>query len=627
VEAALERALEKLPADRWPTAGDFCDALNRKSGSTRPIAVARRAWRAPVTLAMAVVTVASLAAAALMWRALRRQESDITTVRFQIAGNLREVFTSSPGPAISPDGKAIAYVALTPGGTSMVYLRRLDELTSRTVAGTEQGVQPAFSPDGEWLAFYASGALRKVHLASGTVRMLAPMTLPQAIEWATAEKVVVADGYRLRTVSASGGPAVPLTPRDTANGEVSQRGPHVLPDGKSVVFSSWRGSFEASKIAVASLASGETRYIDIAGSPIGVLDDELIYVSADQTLFAVPFDARSGRVSGSPVRLREPVPLVYGLPRAAISRTGTFVYAAGSSLGQLVLVDFQGNARVLMKEPRYYSFPRFSPDGRRIAVSMGTTNTMDVWLYDIASGTPTRLTTEGIRSDRADWSPDGKRVLYSSVGQEVTGLWWRNADLSGAPEQLGGDKDEQMLEGLITPDGKTLIFRSASSRFVHDLWYRSLRGDTARKPIVNAPTFEYAPRLSPDGKWLAYTSTQDGPLQVYVQPFPPTGARYQVTDVRGTTPIWSPDGRRIYYFNEGKLYAATVRTTPSFAVLSRDVVLDVTSYNVFPPVHANYDVSPDGKHFLLVRPLDTSAGLVVVHGWKRELTELMRSRQ
>lgn len=627
VEMALERALEKLPADRWPSAGEFCDALNGKSRSTQLAAVSRRGWRAPALLAMVVVTLASLAAVAMMWRALRQRQPDTDVLRFQVAGNVREVFTSSPGPTISPDGKAIAYVGLTPGGTSMVFVRRLDELTARTIAATEQGVQPSFSPDGEWIAFFSSGALRKVHLASGTVRMLAPMSLPQSVEWASDEQVIVSDGYILRTVSAAGGPAVPLTARDTANGEVSQRGPHVLPDGKFVVFFSWRGSFETSKIGVASLESGETKYVDIAGSPVGVLDDLLIYVSADQALFAVALDAKRGRVTGSPVRLREPVPLVYGLPRASISRNGTFVYAAGSSLGQLVLVDFAGHEQVLMKEPRYYNFPRFSPDGKRIAVSMASTNTMDVWLYDIASGTPTRLTTSGVRNDRADWSPDGKRVLYSSVGLDVTALWWRNADLSGAPEQLGGDKDEQMLEGLLTPDGSTLIFRSTSSRFVHDLWYRKLKGDTTRKPIVNTPTFEYAPRLSPDGKWLAYTSTQDGPLQVYVQPFPPTGARYQVTDVRGTTPIWSPDGRRIYYFNEGKLYAATVRTSPSFAVLSRDVVLDVAGYNLFPPVHANYDIAPDGKHFLLVRPMDVSAGLVVVHGWQREVRELMRAQR
>ena len=622
VELALERALEKLPADRWATAGEFCDALTQKSRSTQPVGRPRD-LRAPLLLIMLVVTLASLATAAI---SLSRRELDTTTVRFQVAGNLREVFTSSPGPAISPDGKAIAYVALTPGGTSMVYVRRLDELTPRAIPATEQGVQPSFSPDGEWIAFFAAGALRKVHLTSGTARPLASMVLPQSIEWATDDAVIVSDGYRLLKVPASGGAAVPFTTRDTANGEFSQRGPHVLPDGKSVVFFSWRGSFEASKIGIASLASGETQYVDIAGSPVGVLDDVLLYVSADQALFAVPFDAKRARATGSPVRWHETVPLVYGLPRAAISRTGTLVYAAGSSLGQLVLVDFQGNARVLTKEPKYYNFPRFSPDGKRIAVSMGTTNTVDVWIFDIASGTPTRLTTDGVRNDRADWSPDGKRVLYSSVGQNMTALWWRNADLSGAPEQLGGDADEQMLEGLVTPDGETLIFRSTSSKHVHDLWYRKLRGDTTRKSIVNSPTFEYAPRLSPDGKWLAYTSTQDGPLQVYVQPFPPTGARYQVTDVRGTTPIWSPDGRRIYYFNDGKLYAATVRTTPSFAVLSRDVVLDVAGYSLFPPVHANYDLSPDGKHFLLVRPIDPSAGLVVVHGWRREISELMRAR-
>jgi eukaryotic-like serine/threonine-protein kinase len=630
VEAAVDRALEKLPADRWATAGEFCDAINTKR-RTQPIGMTRRSWRgrdllAPVPLAMLLVTLGSLVLSALLWRALKQQEP-VTTLRFQAAANLREVFTSSPGPSISPDGMVIAYVGLTPGGTSMVFVRRLDELTTRTIPGTEQGVQPVFSPDGEWIAFFASGALRKVHLASGSVRQLAPMNLPPSVEWGMPDTLLVSDGYTLLKVPASGGRVIPFTTRDTANGEVSQRGPRMLPNGKAVVFFSWRGSFEASKIGIVSLATGETKYLDLAGAPVGVVDDLMIYVNADEGLFAVPFDADRGRLTGQPVRLREQVPLVNGLPRAALSRTGTLVYSGGSWLAQLVLVDSKGNSEVVMKEPRYYSFPRFSPDGKRIAVSMGTTNTVDVWIYDIASGTPTRLTSEGVRSDRAEWSPDGKRVLYSNVDQHMTGVWWRNADLSGAPERLEGSADEQVLEGLLTPDGTTLIFRSTSANHLHDLWYRKLQGDTARKPIVNAPSFEYAPRLSPDGKWLAYTSSQDGPMQVYVQPFPPTGARYQVTDVGGTSPIWSPDGRHIFYFTGGKLHAASVRTTPGFSVLSHDVVMDVTSYNVFPPVHANYDVAPDGKHFLLVRPTDPSAGLVVVHGWKHELREAMRARR
>ena len=176
-----------------------------------------------------------------------------------------------------------------------------------------------------------------------------------------------------------------------------------------------------------------------------------------------------------------------------------------------------------------------------------------------------------------------------------------------------------MLEGIISPDGKTLVFRSTSVDHPHDIWYRQLIGDTARKTFVSAPSSEYAPRLSPNGKWLAYGSNQDGSSQVYVQPFPPTGARYQLTDAGGTTPVWSPDGRRIYYVNGDKIFAATVQTTPEFAVLSRELVFSAQGYNLSSPVHAPYDVAHDGKHLLLLRPTRGNNALVVVHNWKTEL--------
>jgi serine/threonine-protein kinase len=281
----------------------------------------------------------------------------------------------------------------------------------------------------------------------------------------------------------------------------------------------------------------------------------------------------------------------------------------------------------VLATPKAYSFPRFSPDGNRIAVSIGSATSVDVWLYDIASKTPMRLTTDGARNDRAEWTPDGKRVLYSSVGRrDLTALWIRNADLSGEPELLEGRKDEQVLEGLVSPDGSMLLFRSTSRDHPHDLWYRKLTGDTTRKALVSLPSTEYAPRFSPNGKWVAYTSNQDGPAQVYVQPFPPTGARYPISDAGGATPIWSPDGRRIYYVTTGKIVGATLQTSPVFTVLRRDSIMSVLPYNLNTPVHAPFDIAPDGKHFLALRPLRNDNGLVIVHNWKSELRKLSRGR-
>ena len=285
----------------------------------------------------------------------------------------------------------------------------------------------------------------------------------------------------------------------------------------------------------------------------------------------------------------------------------------------------QGKVETVFGAPNAYSFPRFSPDGKRIAVSIGSASSIDIWVYDIASKTPTKVTNEGARNDRVEWTRDGKRLVYSSVGRHgLTAIWMQNMDLSGDPQLLEGKKGEQVLEGQVSPDGTSLLFRSTATGHLHDIWYRSLAGDTTRKAFVSAPSTEYAPRFSPDGKWVAYTSNRDGTGQVYVQAFPSAGPYVKVTDAGGSTPVWSPDGHRIYYLNGGKIFAATVRMTPKFEVLSRDLVFAAQGYNMSSPVHAPFDVAPDGKHLLLLRPISEHNALVVVHDFKSELLKRAR---
>ena len=353
----------------------------------------------------------------------------------------------------------------------------------------------------------------------------------------------------------------------------------------------------------------------------------LIYVTTTSALFAVPFDAKHGRLTGTPIRLPDAVPVVgNGMGRASISRNGSLVYAPGAALAELLLIDPTRNTQTILGSPKAYAFPRFSPDGRRIAVSIASTTSTDVWIYDIASKTPTRMTSDGVRNDRVEWTPDAKRIIYSNVGRRgVTALWIQNADHSDAPQLLlEGSKNEQLLEGVISPDGKFLAFRSTSPEHPHDIWYRRLVGDTTRKTIVSAPSQEYAPRCSPNGRWIAYTSDADGAQQVFVQPFPPTGAEYKVTDVGGITPLWSPDGRKIYYHNGAKLFVASVETSPTFRVIARDSLLGTQPYNLSSPVHPAYDVAPDGTHLLLLRLVRADNDLVIVHNWLTEVRRLVR---
>ena len=628
VEAAIERALEKLPADRWETAGEFCDALTGKATLSAPVATRPSPspqLLAPVPMALGLIAVAALAFALVEWRAAHVPNEE-STIRFEVRLPGGDRPGQSPVPAISPDGKSIAYPGFTKGGDAVVFLRTLNDLNPKALPGTDAGIQASFSPDGEWVAFFGLGTLKKVHIATGSVQALASLNLPEGIDWGRDDAIVVSVDGRLLIVPAAGGPPKPLTRLDTTNGERAQRGPHVLADGETVLFYSWRGSIEASKIGVASMTTGATHYLDIAGAPVGVVEGLLVYSPSNEVLFAVPFDVRRSRVTGQPIRLADPVPVVgNGLGRASLSRSGSLLYASGSALSDLVLDDLQGKVETIFGAPKAYSFPRFSPDGKRIAVSIGSASSIDVWIYDIASKTPTRLTNQGARNDRAEWTPDGKRVLYSSVDRgDLTALWIQNADLSGQPELLQGRKGETTLEGVMSPDATSLVFRSTSPDHPHDIWYRRLTGDTTRKAVVSAASTEYGPRFSPNGKWLAYSSNRDGTSQVYVQAFPPAGPYYQVTDAGGATPVWSPDGRRLYYLNGGKIFAATLRLTPTFAVLARDLVFTAQGYNLLSPVHAGFDVAPDGKHLLLVRPVREDNSLVIVHDFKSELLKRAR---
>ena len=276
---------------------------------------------------------------------------------------------------------------------------------------------------------------------------------------------------------------------------------------------------------------------------------------------------------------------------------------------------------MLAREAKSYSFPRFSPDGKQIAVVVTTSGSSEVWIYDIASGTSRRLTSGG-SSDRPEWTPDGKRLLYTGVGhprQKLAELWWQPSDGSGTAERLQGAAGAGVFEGVISPDGHVLAYRTNSASAPNDLWYRRLDGDTTPKPIAVTPFAEYAPRFSPDGRWVAYASSQSGTLEVYVQAFPALGALIPVTAAGGQTPIWGRDGRHIYYVANGQVNVATVSTTPSFAVGPRQQLFDGAYILDAGNVHPNFDLAPDGQHLLLLKPTNLEMRTIVVHDWKYEL--------
>jgi serine/threonine-protein kinase len=631
VAAAVDRALEKLPADRWRTAREFCEALQATTsvvdGANAASKVVRShnawlapTWRArdPVVLSALAVGLAGVSAGIWAWNRAPI-EVDRTAVRFTIAPTAPGEQIPWSQVAISPDGKVIAYVVQNESGDQYLALREMGRLDERAIHGTGPANTPFFSPDGAWLGFVAAGrrGVRKVAVAGGAVTTVAEGSTIRGATWARRDLMVVSVRDTLMTVAAAGGKFEPLR-GGRPEGQLGERSPYALDDGETLLYQSWRGSFAQSRIGVASIGTGKRETLDLVdASPVGVVDGYLVYGTSTGAIMAVPFDVRRHRITGAPIPVigdSEKV-VVSGRVRAAVSRTGSLVYASAGQTSQVILRDMAGNERVLLGEPQNYGSPRFSPDGTRLAFMIRSIVGADIWIYDIASGIPTKLTTGTDGNFSPEWTPDGKRVLYGSDRLGVNSLWWQNADLSGTAE-LAQSAPETVNAGVLSPDGRILMYWLSGPQYPADIFYRQLAGDTTSKPLAATGAAELSPRFSPDGKWVAYLYDAD----VYVQPFPPTGARYAVTAGGGKLPVWSRDGRRIFYARNNQLWAATIRTSPTFAVTSRDTVFS-GNYSLNEPTGATYDTSPDSNGFVLLRTGGTATRIVVVQDWRYELRQ------
>ena len=631
VEDAVLTALEKLPADRFATAAQFAEALHAPSGTARTrISTGARAggrvgssggWRErlrdPAMLGLAALAVASALFAGWAWWRAPAPPANAGVVRFAIPAP-PSGSTNALGyniMSISPDSRTLVYVSQGEDGRQRLTIRALDDVVARPLPGTEDAAYPVFSPDGRWVAFIRGNQIYKVSVDGGAPQSLgmAPGTFNGA-SWSKTGVLVVSGNTALYLIPETGGPARLLGDR-TANGELFRDGPLVVDEANSVVYASWSASsLTSARIAIASLATGEATVLDLRGiQPLGMVDGTLLYVTSAGTIMGVPIDLARRRVLGPPVQLVDNVVLnnSTGLARAAMSSRMLF-YQSGSQLSQVVIVGPGGSQRTLLGDRRDYAFPRLSPDGRRLAITVGVSDRRDIWLHEFGSGTLTRLTTEGTTNERPEWSPDGRRVLYRSDHETRTAIWWRPADLSAraAPLLMGPRLD--VFEAVLTPDARTIVYQLDT--LGADLYYRALSGDTAPHPIAASTTaIETMPRLSPDGRWIAFATDESGRNEVVVQPFPGPGGRSQVSANGGTEPVWARDGRRLFYRGDGRLMAATLRPGPAFEVASRDTIL--TDRYVFAGnPHANYDVMADGKTFVFLEG-ESTGDMIVVSNW------------
>ncbi len=406
------------------------------------------------------------------------------------------------------------YTGQGEGSRQQLMLRTLDNVLARPLPGTEDASQPIFSPDGRWIAFIRGNQLYKLAVDGSAPQLLgtAPGTFNGA-SWSATGVIVVSGNTALFVIPESGGKARELGRNSTADGELYRDAPLVVDAEESVVYSSWGGSSMASaRIAIASLATGEATVFDLSGiQPLGIVDGTLVYVTAAGVIMGVPIDVAERRLLGPPVQLVDNVTInaSTGLAQAALSRR-TLFYQSGSLLSQVVAVGRGGATRTLLGDRRDYGFPRLSPDGHRLAITVGTSDHRDVWLYELSSGAMTRLTTEGTTNERPEWSPDGSRVLYRSDRETRTAIWWRTADLSSeAKPLLMGDRLD-VFEAVLSPDARTLVYQLDT--LGADIYYRALAGDTTPRPVATSrAAIETMPRVSPDGRLDRVRDQRIGP--------------------------------------------------------------------------------------------------------------------
>jgi Tol biopolymer transport system component/tRNA A-37 threonylcarbamoyl transferase component Bud32 len=609
VAAAAAKALEKLPADRFESARAFADALANPAFtatvSGRPIVhTVGPAFRLTAALGAATVLLALLAGWALL-RPIPRAEPE--PVRFQLVGgaNLRIQGDFTQPFAVSDDGGTIVFIADT-GGTRSLWLRTLGDPMPRMLEGTEGGMQPSVSPDGQWVAFVVGNqTVRKVGLAGGTAATLGTIDgVTAAIDWVSDDEIVFERfGSGIHRISANGGVPTEWIPLDTAAGESGQRRPFALREGGRlrVLYAS---SFRDGTIRLAAFApeDGRRQRLDLDGiQALGMIDGHLIYTRADGALMAVNFDARGMRLLGAPRQLNERVHSSGTGTQVALSPDGTLVYqVATGGASRLVLADSTGAVSPVMEQARGFGASRFSPDGRRVAVVIGDpgAGTDNIWVVDRGSGQLTRM-TQGGHAALVDWTNNGLVFIRGGA------LWLQ--PVGGGEPRLLADSSLRINDASVVPGGRSAVVRGPRAELLRIALDGAATLDTIVRPFgPGNPVRSGWPRVSPDGKWVAFTHRNE--YQVYLRSLA-DGGTFQVSDEGGSDPVWGKDATRLYYHAGEQLVQAELRTAPTLEVLRR------RRLDRMRPGAIVDDVAPDGRSLLLRIPVGLGNEVRVVVHW------------
>ncbi len=607
VEWATNKALEKLPADRFASAAEFADALNGRgaepdawaTGAARPRS-ARSRWISAAPWAVVV-----LAAVVAAWGWLGRPQPAAPAWNYITLGDSLGLGSTILSMAFSPDGRLMAFKDDRQDG--LIWIKSQDELDPVSVPGTQRGNGVTFSPDGKWLAFLADGQLRKIRLTGGTPITVADSAPSQQfkVAWLSDGTLVYTggSGNELRRVSADGG-ASSLVMADSALAGYGLYNIEPLPRARGVLFGACSSGCLTTSVHALDFRTGRQKLVvDGAFGGWYLPDGRLLYVRRDGVALAAPFDLGKLEVTGTAVRVLQNVLIMGPVPMLAWSPAGAMMYrrGTGSTEMQLMRVNREGIATPVDSGwSAAINSMALSPDGRRLAMGAGPgSGALSIWVKQLDRGPLTRLTF-GAQDRRPTWSPDGRAIAFIRDSGNGGNVYARAADGTGT-DRLLAKLDRPVQEAEWSADGRWLLLRTDNgSAGAGDLVGVRLGGDSTPAPLVATPFTELNPALSPDSKWLAYASNESGRNEVYIRPFPNTGdGRWQVSNGGGYQPEWSSDGTELFYVDPtgSRLMVAQIQARPTLEVAGVHPLFGTGGFTI-DPFHQAYVVEPGERTFL-----------------------------
>jgi Tol biopolymer transport system component len=626
LDRVVKTCLAKDPEDRWQSAGDVGKELKwiaegSAVGAVIPGAAPQRKRREWLAWTVAALAIAAGAGAALLSRRAAPPAEEL--IRFTIEPPPGQTFVDTVN--LAPDGRRVLFLLQDEGGKTSTWVRRLDRLESRQVPGTENGRQPFWSPDGREIAFFREGKLKRIGADGGPAQTVCESGSGFTGAWSREGTILFTTefGAGIAAVPAAGGTPRPVTVLDEARGDVGHFYPALLPDGRHFVFVARNRDPEKTMVMLGSVEGKDVRPLFRADSAAIYADPGYLLFARDNALVAWGFDAARLRTVGDPRPVFENVRYGTEDNRLSVSAVANRVaYQLWSARRRLVWVDRKGRELGTLGAIGGYEDIRISPDGRRVAAALRDPahgQNLDLWVLDAVRGTPSRVTSERTDEFNPAWFPDGERLVYSSDHAGFYDLYERPAN-GGAEKTLLRTKDDKTFP-TVSADGNLLYGLSDGATWVRYSLPPTGKGSPRR--LGGSRFSEEHPEISPDGRWTAYESSESGPREVYLEPFP-EGPRRQVSVGGGETPIWRRDGAELFY-------SARNGVLMSVAIQPRGGQLEIGEPQPLFPIQSGisgphlfrrpYDVTPDGERFLVIRrAADAEAdNAVVVLNWTAAL--------